>query len=311
MKKKKGFTLIELLAVIVVLAVLMVIAVPKILDVIENADKQAYKESAELLAHTAILQYQTSEVTGKAKKIPEEGIIYTFDKGVQSVSGDFELLKFKGEAPYQGTITLTKDKKVIISDLISKNKKWCVKKDVNEKSARIGRRTDPDFNCTIEGEDEIIIKDESSCELATNDDKTEYYIDSPSDLYAFSQSVNSGNETYSGKIVKVRNNLDMKDVSEKCGETSFKPIGTSSTKSFKGTFDGGGKTISNLTINNPSASNLGLFGYVYGSSNNKVQIYGLNLENLLLNMKLVHVKLIRKMIGKKRLHHNQYVQNIY
>ena len=108
MKKKKGFTLIELLAVIVVLSVLLVITVPKILEVIEKADRQAYKESVELMAHTAQIQYQTGEVTGSAPEIPDNGILYTFENGEYTSS---DKLNFKGDKPYSGTITLTKDKK--------------------------------------------------------------------------------------------------------------------------------------------------------------------------------------------------------
>ena len=297
MKKKKGFTLIELLAVIVVLAIILVLAVPKILDVIENADKQAYKESAELMAHTAQIQYQTKEVTGSAPVIPEEGITYYYynnkqvksfedgEKEIEITKTDDNYLNFKGDRPFSGTITLTKDKKVIISDLISKNKKWCVKKEATEKQARVGRRTDPEFNCKIEGEDEVVIEDKVACELETNDDKTEYYIDSPCDLYEFSNRVNSG-EDFSGKVVKVRNNLDMdlekinansdlvKKMKDNYGTTDFSPIGTS-TNQFMGTFDGGAKTISNLTINKPSSSNIGLFGYLKSAT-----VYGLNLYDI-------------------------------
>ena len=44
--KKKGFTLIELLAVIVIISIILVITVPKILNVIENSQKQASIDSA-------------------------------------------------------------------------------------------------------------------------------------------------------------------------------------------------------------------------------------------------------------------------
>ena len=270
MRKKKGFTLIELLAVIVVLAIILVLSIPKILEIIENAEKQAYKESAELMAHTAQIQYNSDEITGSAKKIPEEGIVYTFEEGVQKVSGDFELLKFKGDKPYSGTITLTKDKKVIIEKLVSKNKKWCAIKEEGEKQARVGRSTDPEFECIIEPEQPIVDKD--PCLLATNDDKTIYYIDSPSDLYAFSQSVNSGKD-YSGKTVKVRNDIDMSTAKGEC-VTSFDPIGTAD-KPFNGTFDGGAKTISNLTINKSGGNYIALFGYVSDS-----KIYGFTLDNI-------------------------------
>ncbi len=288
MKKKKGFTLIELLAVIVVLSVILIIAVPKILDVIENAEKQAYKESAELMAHTAQIQYQTKEVTGSAPVIPDEGITYTFTEGVQSVSGNYDLLKFKGDKPYSGTITLTKDKKVIIEKLVSKNKKWCAIKEANEKQARVGRSTDPEFACIVEADKPI--EDKVACELATNDDKTEYYIDSPCDLYEFSHIVNSG-ENFSGKVVKVRNNLDMdlekinadsdlvKKIKDNYGTTEFLPIGKYGNP-FSGTFDGGAKTISNLTIDQPNLDYVGLFGYISGiSSTNKTKIYGVVLDD--------------------------------
>ena len=258
-KKKKGFTLVELLAVVVVLSVLLVITVPKILEVIENAQKQAYKESVELMAHTARLQYQTGEVTGGVAKIPEGGIIYEFAEGEYTTSNT---LNFKGDKPFSGKITLTEDKKIIITDLISNDKKWCAKKDANEKHARVGKRNDPGFNCKIEGEEEKIV-DEVGCMLATNKDETIYYIDSPSDLYAFSQSVNSGDIDYSGKTVKVRNNLDMSKAEGEC-VTNFEPIGTED-KPFNGTFDGGLKTISNLKIDS-SNTWVGIFGVTNGAT---------------------------------------------
>ena len=46
MKKKNGFTLIELLAIIVILAIIAVITVPIILNIIDNANTGAVKDSA-------------------------------------------------------------------------------------------------------------------------------------------------------------------------------------------------------------------------------------------------------------------------
>ena len=46
MKRKNGFTLIELLAVIVILAIIALVAVPIVLNMIENAKKNAAKSSA-------------------------------------------------------------------------------------------------------------------------------------------------------------------------------------------------------------------------------------------------------------------------
>ena len=46
MKRKNAFTLIELLAIIVILAIIAVITVPIILNIIENSQKGAVKDSA-------------------------------------------------------------------------------------------------------------------------------------------------------------------------------------------------------------------------------------------------------------------------
>ena len=215
--KKKGFTLIELLAVIVLLAIIMVISVSKIIDVIEKSERKAYEDSVNLMVHQAQMQYETNEITGEEnKKIPEEGIVYIF--GINDKKETYQTnieevgeLKFKGDKPSSGTITLTKDKKVVVQNLVSKNKKWCAKKDGNTKNVTVGKATE--LGCAIEEEKEEIVKDKKACELEeeTKDGKTYYYVDSVCDLYALSKNVSSGNN-YSGKIVKLRNNLDMSKI---------------------------------------------------------------------------------------------------
>ena len=57
---KKGFTLIELLAVIIILAVIALIATPVVLNVVENAKKQANKNSVYGLLDGAKLYYAES-----------------------------------------------------------------------------------------------------------------------------------------------------------------------------------------------------------------------------------------------------------
>ena len=184
--KKKGFTLIELLAVIVILAIIMVISVSKIIDVIEKSERKAYEDSVNLMVHQAQMQYETNEITGEEnKKIPEEGIVYIF--GINDKKETYQTnieevgeLKFKGDKPSSGTIT-------------------------------VGKATE--LGCTIEEEKEEIVEDKKACELEeeTKDGKTYYYVDSVCDLYALSKNVSSGTN-YSGKIVKLRNNLDMSKI---------------------------------------------------------------------------------------------------
>ena len=55
MKRKNGFTLIELLVVIVILAIIALVAVPIVLNMIENAKKNAAKSSA--LGYIEAIEY--------------------------------------------------------------------------------------------------------------------------------------------------------------------------------------------------------------------------------------------------------------
>ena len=267
--KKKGFTLIELLAVIVLLAIITVIAIPKILDVIEEAEKKAYESSVKLMAHQVKMQYELEY----SKEIPEQGITYAFGingkETYQTNIDEVGELKVKGDKPSSGTITLTQNKRIIINDLVSKNKKWCAKKELNG-NVIVGKSKD--LNCIINEEEIIVDKRACSLEKEIINEKEYYYIDSESDLYELSKEVNNGTN-FEGKIVKLRNNLNMENVKNTCGEKEFNPIGTS-TNQFKGTFEGSAKTISNLTINKPDMSWVGLFGYIENST-----IKGLNISN--------------------------------
>ena len=56
----------------------------------------------------------------------------------------------------------------------------------------------------------------------------------------------------------------MEDVVLSGGPNSWTTIGGTGSSPFDGTFDGNGKTISNLNFNNPGFGNLGLFGRIVG-----------------------------------------------
>ncbi len=115
MKKKKGFTLIELLAVIVILAVIALIATPAIINVIENARKKAFENTAYGVLDGLRLEYMERVVLGDTK----ETKFFTFpDSG----------LKLSGEQPAGGTAS-TDIKGNITFTLFDKDKKWCAKKD--------------------------------------------------------------------------------------------------------------------------------------------------------------------------------------
>ena len=290
MKNKKGFTLVEILLIVVILAIILAISVPKILDIIASVEKKAYKKNVETMINTAKLQYETGESTGGIVKVPEGGIIYEFENG-EYISSDE--LNIKGDKQYSGSITFTENKKIVVNNLVSKNKKWCAIKEEEEKEIRIGKSTDPEFACIVDPdkpiEDIEVCKLTEGTETIDGETKKVYYIDSVCDMYEFSYRVNAG-ENFSGNIIKLRNDLDMSNIESisdklksKYNTTEFSPIG-SETKPFSGTFDGGAKIISNLTINKPNQDNVGLFGYAKGiNSTNRANIYGVRINGATVN----------------------------
>ena len=86
---KKGFTLIELLAVIIILAVIALIATPVVLNVVDNARKEAKVNSAYGVVDAAKYVYLESMMTNTVSTS-----CYASD------------LKVSGEKPTAGTWTV-------------------------------------------------------------------------------------------------------------------------------------------------------------------------------------------------------------
>lgn len=82
-----------------------------------------------------------------------------------------------------------------------------------------------------------------------------YLIIYASQLVKLADSVNSGTKDYSGKYLKLGNDIDMDGI-------AFDGIGNF-TNSFQGTFDGAGKTLSHVTVNRSTENCVGVFGEVY------------------------------------------------
>ena len=85
-----------------------------------------------------------------------------------------------------------------------------------------------------------------------SESENEFTISSADQLAGLAQLVNEGN-TFKGKTITLGAAIDLEN-------REWTPIGYSG-KAFKGTFDGGEHTISNLVINQPGRRNVGLFGY--------------------------------------------------
>ena len=128
---------------------------------------------------------------------------------------------------------------------------------------------------------EVVVRDTSGMTtLASVDENTiitsgTYSISSADELAKLARMVNAGKVT-DGEFV-LANDIDLSGYTSGNGWT---PIGTDSNL-FKGIFDGNGYTVSNLYINLPSYSRVGLFGGVANRSDGSLsRIENLSLKNV-------------------------------
>ena len=104
----------------------------------------------------------------------------------------------------------------------------------------------------------------------------------------FRDQVNSGNNKICAKIADNVEVIDLKDFCHASDaskniieEKSWMPIGNRNIIKFRGTFDGNGKTITNLYINasQTSQNNMGLFGYTNQSTIKNLTFENANVTN--------------------------------
>lgn len=86
-----------------------------------------------------------------------------------------------------------------------------------------------------------------------------YLISTADHLYWLSQNPT---QWVAGKYFLQTGNIDANGTATWDASKGFKPIGTSTSITFNGTYDGGGFTISRLQIRRPNTSGLAMFGYV-------------------------------------------------
>jgi len=104
-----------------------------------------------------------------------------------------------------------------------------------------------------------------------NAEATEFTLTNAYQLAGLAKLVNTGADNFAGKTVKLANNVDLEN-------KAWRTIGTSSATAFAGTFDGNGKTVSNLLVETENGFG-GLFGYVLGSAT----ISNIELNNVTIN----------------------------
>jgi len=146
MKRNKGFTLIELLAVIIILAIIALITVPVIMNIIERANKSAFKDSAYGVIKAGELHYADKLLTTEGMT---NDITFTFP--------DATGLDIKGSRPKSGNMKVTIDGEIILA--IS-NGKWCARKNINDNDVTIDDNID---DCSLTKEPNPIITTNNSC----------------------------------------------------------------------------------------------------------------------------------------------------
>lgn len=101
MNNKKGFTLIEVLAIIILLGIIIVIIAPKVVNTIRDSKKKSYEASV----NNIVKSLNSIAIDKKANLVSFEGCSIDFDNDVNTCTD----LKYSGELPTSGSITVDRD----------------------------------------------------------------------------------------------------------------------------------------------------------------------------------------------------------
>lgn len=104
-----------------------------------------------------------------------------------------------------------------------------------------------------------------------------YEINDAQDLADLATYVNAGNNA-SGKTFRQTQDIDMSGAGNFTSIGCYKPSNQGGSKSFSGTYDGNGKTISNLSIN-ASTNMQGLFGRVENATIQNLNLSGASVSS--------------------------------
>ena len=184
MKKNKGFTLIELLAVIIILSIVALIIVPVIMNIIEKANRSAFKDSAYGVIKAAELYY--------TNKLLEPNVV------IEEISFSFpeaDGLDIKGTKPTGGSMKINKKGKI---ELAITNGKYCATKGLNEDDVKISNNVK---NCIIPIEIKDLKIEENNIQINTEEEYTLKVNIEPSSATNKELKITSLDE----KIVKVEN----------------------------------------------------------------------------------------------------------
>ena len=184
--KKKGFTLIELLAVIVILAVIALIATPLIMNVINDARKNSFKDSAYGIVKAVEFRAAKEQMDHPDKQ--------NKDYKVNVLS---DAITYSGDKPTSGWAHIDQNGNI---ELYMCNDAYCARKGLTEKEVTV--TSDPNEMDTIKAEI-TRVSELDVADLTGNDSE----VDSSHITYIPALS----NETHKGTVY-----LDPTDLSKEC-----------------------------------------------------------------------------------------------
>ena len=255
-RNRRGFTLIELIVVIAVLLVLVTIAVPKFIGQTQKATITKHLASAKSVEDAANIYniehnrfprlsetaYTSTEVTAFADKIHSiTGEEVTLDPNGNYYDIDYVALKDYVTVPDE------KDK----GNYILQNP---VGKIYYLEGIKDGRMDGVDFGTTNPEAGKSEEKPTTSMRQKERDE----WVAKGYSLVETAEDLDNVRNNLSGKYIQVAHiNLSSYD--------NWEPIGTMKN-AFVGTYNGGGFSISELSINKPSQDYVGLFGRIPGGT---------------------------------------------
>lgn len=158
MKKNNGFTLIELLAVVVILAVIALISTPIILNIVENAQEGAFKNTAYGLVQASKFSY-TNEIIQSSDV---RGLTFSYIDGNEISNPIGKTLDYKGTRPKSGSVLINSEGQV---SLAIYNGKVCAEKTYGEPQVTITDKTETECLATLGAETSGVNEPELSSDM--------------------------------------------------------------------------------------------------------------------------------------------------